>query len=314
MPVDGSTPLRHDPVMLAETLDLLAPAPGRAYADATGGGGGHSAAIWPLIQPEGRLVIIDQDAAALAIARKREALASADGTIVWAHANFSVLPDVLKQANIARLDGGLLADLGVSSFQFDDGPRGFSFSKDAPLDMRMNSDGTGVTAATLLEEASEEELVQILSEYGEERLSKSIARELVAKRRQWPLRTTAELAALIENVYHRTLGRPRGRIHPATQTFQALRIAVNDELGSLRQLLGALPACLAPGARAVIISFHSLEDRLVKRAFRDGSRPGPHGEATHWRLLTPKPLRPSKAEVAANPRARSARLRAVEAI
>lgn len=309
----------HTPVMLAEALHVWAPRPGLLYVDATVGGGGHSAALWPLIQPGGQLIALDQDADTLGRARQREPLASAGEGIVWLHANFSAMADLLAQRGITHVSGGILADLGVSSFQLDAAGRGFSFLKDAPLDMRMNPHEATATAADLVNTASEAELVRILSDYGEERLSKSIARELVARRQQWPLRTTGDLADLVVRVYQRTLGRARGRIHPATQTFQALRIAVNDEMGHLQRFLAQLPTLLAPGSRVVVLSFHSLEDRLVKRAFRDGARPGPdpadsNRSVPYWRLLTPKPLRPCPEEVRANPRARSARLRAVEAL
>lgn len=295
----------HISVMPQEVLTYLNPQPGQIVVDATLGGGGHSRLVAPHLQPGGRLIGLDQDAGVLA--RTMEALPGVTGI----HANFSQLPQVLHDLGIERITGGLLADIGVSSFQLDDGARGFSFNKEAPLDMRMDT-STGPTAAELVNTLREEELLRIFSEYGEARFSKTIARAMVQHRRTQPIETTTELAGLVADIYRQHLGRAHYRIHPATQVFQALRIAVNDELGHLERLLAALPHCLAPGARAVIITFHSLEDRIVKQAFKAAeatkNRPG------CYRLLTKKPVTPTEEEIRRNPRARSAKLRAVEIV
>lgn len=304
----------HIPVLLEAVLDCLDPRPGRLYVDATLGAGGHAEAL--LAHGEGRIRLLglDQDPAALAIARER----LKDYPVETVQANFSELPEILRRLNMPAIDGGVLADIGVSSMQLDQAGRGFSFAKDAPLDMRMSPENP-VTAARLVNTASESELVRIFSEYGEEHMSKTIARRIVETRTQEPFETTLQLAGLITGLY-RQKGK-REEIHPATRVFQALRIAVNDELGHLKRFLEALPACLAPGARVAVISFHSLEDRLVKHAFQEAARDCvcpprfPVCQCQHratLKILTRKPVLATEAEIRRNPRARSARLRCAE--
>lgn len=311
---------RHVPVLPAETLAYLAPRLGATMVDATVGLGGHAAAILERLGPAGLLIGIDRDPQALALAHARlERLAAERGWTAhrpWAlrHARFAGLPDLLRLLGVAAADG-LLLDLGVSSLQLDEGARGFSFRHEAPLDMRMDPGGA-LTAAELVNQSSEEELGRILWEFGEERQSRKIARRIV---RQRPLTTTRELAELIAAAY--PPGDRHGRIHPATRSFQALRIAVNEELAELRAVLERLPELLTPGGRVVVLAYHSLEDRLVKNAFEflsgrcrcDPALPAcACGARPLFRLLTRKPVTAGAAEMAANPRARSAKLRAAE--
>jgi 16S rRNA (cytosine1402-N4)-methyltransferase len=282
------------PVLPAEVLHHLVPAPGQIMVDATVGAGGHSRLLAERLLPGGRLIGLDRDAAMLALARLR--LEGLPVTLV--QGNFDRLPDVLSELGIPAVDG-VLADLGVCSDQLDDGERGLSFQQPGPLDMRLDLT-QGEPARVLLRRLSERDLADLIWRYGEERFSRRIARQIVATRRQTPLETTDQLAELVR----RCVPRPKGRrpaIDPATRVFQALRIAVNDELGALDRLLAALPACLKPGGRAVIISFHSLEDRRVKQVFRDRDL---------WEVLTRKPVQAGAEEVRDNPRARSAKLRA----
>ncbi|HXG10203.1 MAG TPA: 16S rRNA (cytosine(1402)-N(4))-methyltransferase RsmH [Gemmataceae bacterium] len=291
-PVPTPAP-RHVPVLSAEVLDLLAPAPGQVVVDATVGAGGHARLLAERIGPTGRLIGLDQDESMLELARLR--LAGLPVTLV--HSNFDRLRQVLDELGIDAVDG-VLADLGVASDQLDAAERGFSFQQPGPLDMRLDP-SQGEPAAALLQRLSERDLADLFWQYGEERYSRRIARKIVETRRRQPLETTTQLAELVR----RCVPRPKGRrptIDPATRVFQALRIAVNDELGALDRLLAALPDCVKPGGRAAIISFHSLEDRRVKHAFRD---------STKWEVLTRKPVEASEEEVARNPRARSAKLR-----
>jgi 16S rRNA (cytosine1402-N4)-methyltransferase len=290
----------HQPVMSAEALELLAPRPGAVVVDGTVGGGGHSLCLLPRLLPDGRLIAVDRDAAALAAARRR--LVEFTPQISFVRDDYRNLPRILRELGLPPVDG-LLLDLGMSSLQLDDAARGFSFSREGPLDMRMDN-RQARTAATLVNELGAEELAAMFRTLGEERFARRIARRIVQARRARPIVTTTQLARLVaEAVPGR--GR-RERIHPATRTFQALRLAVNDELGALEASLAQLPELLGPGGRAVVIAFHSLEDRLVKRAFARGEREG------RWAVLTKKPLRPSREEAARNPRARSAKLRAIE--
>ena len=312
-PPDAASPedFRHEPVLTEEILRVLQPRAGKLFLDGTLGGGGHSAA---LLTAGARVVGLDRDTAALAHARER--LAVFGGQFRAVHGNFaeaSANPEVLSAA---PFDGALL-DLGVSSHQLDTAARGFSFRHDGPLDMRMDS-SSGETAADLVNTASEEELARIFREFGEEPLSKRAARAIVGERDRVAFARTSQLAALLERVLPR-----RGRIHPATRVFQALRIAVNDELGALRRALETIPLLLRSGARFAVITFHSLEDRIVKSFFRSGSEewldrpewPAPRRNPGRRFLdLTRKPLEASPDEVKRNPRARSARLRAVEII
>ncbi len=276
----------HRPVLLKESLALLDVRPGRLYVDATFGGGGHTRA---LLEAGARVIALDQDPQA--IARGRETFRQEPG-LTLVEANFRDLKRVLDQLGIKQVDG-VLADLGVSSYHLDDPQRGFSYRFEGPLDMRM---GRGeLTAADVVNTFDEQELAEILATYGEEPRARRIARAIVQKR---PYRTTTELARVVQAAAgFRRAG------HPARKTFQALRLYVNDELGALKDLLHALPRVLAPGGRAAMISFHSLEDRLVKRFFK---------EHPDMRPLTKKPIVPSPEEVATNPRARSAKLRGAE--
>jgi len=281
---------RHVPVLPAEVLASLTPKPGQIIVDATVGGGGHARLIAPHLGPTGRLIGLDQDPAMLNLA------GAGLVQVTLMQSNFDQVRDVLDQLSISAVDG-VLADLGVCSDQLDDAERGFSFQQNGPLDMRLNP-AEGEPAASLLKRLSERDLADLFWKYGEERFSRRIARRIVETRRRTPLETTEELAELVR----RSVPRPRGRqIDPATRVFQALRIAVNDELGALDRFLAVLPSCLKSGGRAVIISFHSLEDRRVKQAFRDRKV---------YTVLTKKPIQASEDELRLNPRARSAKLRA----
>jgi 16S rRNA (cytosine1402-N4)-methyltransferase len=282
----------HRPVLLPEVLAHLDPRPGQTWVDATLGVGGHSAAVANRLLPGGRLVALDQDATMIELARPR----LAGLPVTFANANFDQLKDVLANLGVGPVDG-VLADLGFCSDQVDDPARGFSFQQDGPLDMRLDAAG-GATAADLVNTLSEPALADLIFEYGEERHSRKIARKVVERRKTMPFATTADLADVVKHSV--PWGPDTRRIHPATRTFQALRIAVNDELGALDRLLAALPGIVRPGGRVGIISFHSLEDRRVKHAFRD--RP-------EWEPITKKPVEATDAEAAANPRARSAKLR-----
>jgi 16S rRNA (cytosine1402-N4)-methyltransferase len=347
VPQDLNAP--HTPVLLDAVLQALQPVPGRVYVDATLGAGGHAKAILERIagghaeavlekitdgdteidpkktagettglsperaKPEGRLIGIDQDPAAIAIARER--LARFEDRLQIIRGNFSEIANLLPP-EAKPVTGGILADIGVSSMQLDTGERGFSFSKAAPLDMRMSPDAE-LTAANVVNTYPEADLVRIFSEYGEEHLSKTLAREMVQRRKSAPFQTTTDLATFIADCY-----KSRGKhekIHPATRVFQALRIEVNDELGSLQRFLESLPVLLAPGARVAVISFHSLEDRIVKQFFQTESRDcicPPRlpicqcGHKAAFKLLSGKPVTATPEEIRRNPRSRSAKLRA----
>lgn len=302
----------HTPVLLDEVLAYLEPEPGKTYVDATLGAGGHAEAVLRHMA-DGQLIGIDQDPLALGIARKR--LQPFGDSVQLIQGNFSELSRLLPSES-KPVTGGILADIGVSSMQIDTAERGFSFNKDAPLDMRM-APNAGLTAETIINTYGEEDLVRIFSDYGEEHLSKTLARDIVQRRRSKPFKTTVELSGFIADVY-----KQRGKhekIHPATRVFQALRIEVNDELGHLRRFLESLSALLAPGARIVIISFHSLEDRIIKQFFQAESRDcicPPRlpicqcGHKATLKILTGKPVTATAEEAKANPRARSAKLRA----
>jgi 16S rRNA (cytosine1402-N4)-methyltransferase len=291
----GASP-RHVPVLPAEVLALLEPTPGQVFVDATVGAGGHARMLAERLAPGGRLIGLDCDAAMLELARPRVA----DLPVTLVQAPFSRLRQVLDEQGITAVDG-VLADVGVCSDQLDDPQRGLSFMQPGPLDMRLDPT-SGEPASALLRRLSERDLADLIWRYGEERFSRRIARRIVEVRRHAPLETTEELAELVRRCVPRPSGRRRKPpIDPATRVFQALRIAVNDELGELESLLKILPACVRPGGRAAVISFHSLEDRLVKMAFRDRSL---------WEVLTRKPVQAGEEEVRNNPRSRSAKLRA----
>ncbi len=290
----------HRPVLVAEALAALSLGSGQVLVDGTVGAAGHATLALAALAPGGLLIGIDKDAAVLAHARRAlEASASRAGggaEFRLYQASYSRMQEVLRQEGLAHCDRVLL-DLGVSSLQLDTAARGFSFSREGPLDMRMDQgDADTPSAAQWLARAGEAELARVIYEYGDERASRRIARVIVEARRVRPLQTTGELAELVRRV---APAPPGARIHPATRTFQAIRMHVNDELGDLERGLRAAHACLRPGGRLVVITFHSIEDRIVKRFLRE-----------HFELVMRKPLEAAAAEVEANPRARSAKLRA----
>jgi 16S rRNA (cytosine1402-N4)-methyltransferase len=289
---------RHVPVMAAEVVALLSAPNPMLIVDATLGTGGHAAAMLAAA-PRARLLGIDHDAAA--IAHTREALADFSDRITLAQANFAEISSVMHEAGFDRADA-IVADLGMSTFALDDGARGFSFRLDGPLDMRMDQ-RSPLRAYDFVNEEPEAELARIFREYGEERMPGRIARTIVEARRRRRIETTGELRALVERAIgpHR-----RGGIHPATRTFQALRIAVNREIESLEKFLRDTPAMLAPGGRLAVIAYHSLEDRAVKERFRE------LGRGDEYNNLTTKVIKPAQREVVENPRARSAKLRCLE--
>jgi 16S rRNA (cytosine1402-N4)-methyltransferase len=296
---------RHTPVLLAEVVAGLAPRTGGRYIDGTLGGGGHALAILAASSPEGRLLGIDADPSALAAAGARLAIYAERATLV--HGNFRDLAQLAREHDFAPIDG-LLLDLGVSSHQLDTPERGFSFANDAPLDMRLDPT-RGATAAELVNETPEGELANLIYRYGEEHGSRRVARFIAEARRKQPIATTGELADLVA----RALGGRHGKIHPATRTFQALRIAVNRELENLELVLPQAVELLAPGGRIAVISFHSLEDRIVKLFFRAESGYGGVGGA-RLQIITKKPIDASEQEARTNPRSRSAKLRIAERV
>jgi 16S rRNA (cytosine1402-N4)-methyltransferase len=287
----------HEPVMVAETVETLAPARGGVYVDCTIGLGGHARAI--LDAGAARLIGIDRDPVALGHASA--ALTPYADRVELVHADYRDTGSILAARGIAAI-AGALADLGVSSLQLDAADRGFSFRRDEPLDMRMDQ-SEGRTAADFLADVREEELADVIFQYGEERYARRIARGIVTARRSGPIIRTSQLAAIVRRSIP---SRGHQRIDPATRTFQALRIWVNRELEGLDLFLTGVTRLLSIGARFVVISFHSLEDRIVKQTFRALA------QGAALRLLTKRPLVPSEGEVARNPRARSAKLRAIE--
>ncbi|GBD15408.1 Ribosomal RNA small subunit methyltransferase H [bacterium HR26] len=302
----------HQPVLLRQAIELLAVRPGGRYIDATFGGGGHTRAILEASAPDGVVLAIDADPEAIA---RAEALAREfPGRVVPCHGNFAALAELARARGFAEVDG-VLFDLGLSSFQLAAPSRGFSFQLSGPLDMRFDPT-RGQPASVIVNTWPAERLAELLARYGEEPRARRIARAIVEARQRAPIETTGQLAEIVS----RAVGRRRG-IHPATQTFQALRIAVNQELEALEAGLAAAVELLRPGGRLVVISFHSLEDRLVKQFLRAESQscrcpPGVPvcvcGQQPRLRILTRKPVRPDPEEVQANPRSRSARLRAAE--
>jgi 16S rRNA (cytosine1402-N4)-methyltransferase len=308
----------HLPVLAEEVIEMLQPAAGSLQIDATVGGGGHTERILEATDPDGRLLGLDADGAA--IARVAQRLERFGNRLVLRQANFRELGSVAPAAGFGAVDG-MLFDLGLSSFQLADTERGFGFRAGGPLDMRFDA-SRGVSAAELIATLDATELTALFRRFGEEPHAPRIARAIVEARRVAPLTTAEELAALIEKVAPR--GAPgRRRIHPATRVFQALRIAVNEELDALAEALATAVDLLRPGGRLVVLSYHSLEDRIVKR-FLDAERKGcicpPSvpvcvcGRTPRLRLVTRPSLTPTDAEIATNPRARSARLRAAERI
>lgn len=301
----------HQPVLLAETLWALSPGPGRLIVDGTLGGGGHAEAI---LRTGAELIGLDRDAEAIAHASRRLAAPIAEGRARVVQANYRDLPAVLAQLGVVSIDG-LLLDIGVSSRQLDCAERGFSFMRPGPLDMRMDA-SSPQTAADLVNHADLDELIRIFRELGEEPAARRVALAIEKERTKAPIVDTLALAALVETVIPK-----RGPRHPATRIFQALRLAVNDELGALAAGLEAAADCLRPGGRLAVITFHSLEDRLVKRYCRERSQPTvdrPEWPASRpnpryaFREIVRRPIVADPAEQQANPRARSAKLRAVE--
>lgn len=319
----GRTP-DHIPVLSKEVLTSVAPKAGEHVIDCTLGLGGHAALLLQATSPNGQLLGIDRDAEALAQAQKRlHVFGTRVHTVQGAFADIANLAAHFPKPNI------ILADLGLSSFALDMPSRGFSFQADGPLDMRMDQ-SQGVTAAALLESVTAPELQRILQEYGEEPKSRAIAQAIIASRETHPITTTGELVSVIDAAYRQILHAPADRplwlgrkVHPATRTFQALRIAVNDELGQLSRFLTEAFALLAPEGRLAIISFHSLEDRLVKQFFREQAKicvcPPEQLQCTcdkvaNGQLVTRKPIVASDAELQQNPRSRSAKLRVLKKI
>ena len=301
-----STMPPHVSVMFDEVMEALRPRPGGYVAvDCTVNGGGHTEGLLARSAPDGRVVALDADAGALELAAER--LAPFGERVQLVHRNFADLASVAEEQDLEPVDG-VLMDLGLSSTQLDLSGRGFSFRFDEPLDMRFDATSGGPTAADILNKGDEEDIAHYLHEYGEERASRRLARTFVQLRQTAPFRRTGDVVAAVTRV----LGPPRGRIHPATRTFQALRIAVNDELGALERALDAGVGLLRPGGRLVVISFHSLEDRIVKWRFRAwaGDDPGPQ----MVKILTKRPLTPTDEETQRNPRARSAKVRVAERV
>ncbi|MEX1120096.1 MAG: 16S rRNA (cytosine(1402)-N(4))-methyltransferase RsmH [Terrimicrobiaceae bacterium] len=301
----------HAPVMPEEVMAFLCPAPGKLFLDGTCGGGGHTELF---LQAGADVVALDQDADAMAHCGER--FVSQADRLYLARANFAQAGEVVEQLGLGALDGALL-DLGVSSHQLDTAERGFSFQREGPLDMRMDQQGS-MSAAVLLNTAAEEELAKIFRDYGEEPRARAVASRIVEIRGTRPFRTTTDLAQAVESVIARS-----GARHPATRVFQALRIAVNDELGALERALEVISGMMAPHGRFGVITFHSLEDRIVKHFFRERSVewidrpewPEPRRNPNHiFRLLTPRPIDASTQETQTNPRARSAKLRVAERI
>ncbi len=302
----------HVPVMLEEVIMYLDLRQGGAYVDCTLGGGGHTSEIIKRILPGGRVIGIDQDPNALEAARNN--LEPYKDCITLVHSNFYRLKEIAAELGLGEADG-VLFDLGVSSFQLDEGDRGFSYMHDAPLDMRMNPEEP-VTAEVLVNTLTEDELARIISEYGEERWARRIARFITERRRMRPVRTTGELVEIIKKAI--PAGARREGPHPAKRTFQALRIAVNDELNRFAKTLRDAVDILKPGGRVCVISFHSLEDRIAKEVFRELARDcicPPELPVCRCKkrkqveIITGKPVVPSSSEIEVNPRARSARLR-----
>jgi 16S rRNA (cytosine1402-N4)-methyltransferase len=286
----------HVPVLLREVLEAFAPADGGVFVDGTLGGGGHTRAVAERVGATGRVIAVDLDPAAI----RRAEDTFAGWPVAVANASYADIPEVLDELDIPAVDGVLL-DLGLSSDQLADAARGFSFQSEGELDLRFDPEH-GEPAWRMLARLSEEHLADLIYQFGEERFSRRIARRIVEERRTRPIHTATQLAELVRSCVPRSKGHS---IDPATRTFQALRIAVNGELDALKIALRRLPERLKPGGRLAIISFHSLEDRMVKEAFRDDQR---------LRVLTRKPIEASEEEVSRNPRARSAKLRVAERV
>jgi 16S rRNA (cytosine1402-N4)-methyltransferase len=301
--------VRHVPVLLKEAMDFLRVRPGGTYVDCTLGMGGHAEAIFQQLGPSGQLLGFDRDPEAMALAkgrlekarleRIREGISGHPPQLELIGEAFSSISRHLAPGSV----DGILADFGASSLQFDEARRGFSFQAEGPLDMRMDM-RSGPTAEQVVNEASERELADLIYEFGEERRSRTVARAIVRGR---PITTTRQLARIVASAVPPMKKSPKSSpIHPATRTFQALRIYVNRELDEIRSLLEAAPKLLKPSGRLVVISFHSLEDRIAKDSLRDGTKQG------IWTILTKKPVTASEEEIERNPRSRSAKMRAAE--
>jgi 16S rRNA (cytosine1402-N4)-methyltransferase len=307
----------HIPALLKETIELLDPKPGKTHIDATLGGGGHSEEILKRLNGKCKLIGIDQDSEAIEESRKK--LSKYGESVILVKDNFVNIKEILKKLNIEKVNG-ILFDLGISSHQIDKAERGFSLRSDGPLDMRMDKSG-GMTAANIVASYSKEDLAGIIKEFGEERSARRIAKSIVERRDEKPIKTTRELAETIE----KTLAGipPQRKLDSVTRTFQALRIAVNDELSKLSRALRDSIDILDEGGRLIVISYHSLEDRIAKTIFKDEASDcicpprNPVCTCSHRKrvvILTKKPVTPDEAEVKSNPRARSAKLRAIERI
>ena len=294
----------HTPAMLGEVLEYLKLRPGDTVVDATVGTAGHSQAILERILPGGRLIGIDRDAESLNIARER--LAGFKDSCDFVHDNFLNLDNILKNMNIKKVNG-VLFDLGISSYQLENSDRGFSFQNEGPLDMRMDKDSY-ISAYDLINNLNEDEISALLWNFGEERWHNRIARLLVQERDKHPISTTKELASIVVRSIPYRYRHRYYRIHPATRTFQAVRIAVNRELEALESAINKAIAALEKAGRICVISFHSLEDRIVKLSFRKLAAEG------LIRIITPKPLTPAQSEIEANPSSRSSKFRVAEKI
>jgi 16S rRNA (cytosine1402-N4)-methyltransferase len=292
----------HTPVMLQEVLSYLDLGPGKIIVDATVGMGGHSFEIAGRILPGGKLIAIDRDKESLGIAQER--LKSYGDNVEFVYGNFSEIDDVLKRLKIEKIDG-IVLDLGVSMFQLMQPERGFSFTREGPLDMRLDRNSY-ISAYDLVNNLNEDEISNLLWSFGQERWHNRIARRVVEERQKHPITTTAELSEIVMRSIPSRYRKFHYRIHPATRTFQAVRIAVNRELEALEQVLARAIPLVAAGGRICVIAFHSLEDRVVKWAFRKAA-----GDGT-VKILTPKPLTPTESEARLNPSSRSSKFRAAE--
>lgn len=290
-------PWTHIPILAKETADLLLLNPHGVYVDGTLGLGGHTRYFLRRLAADARILGFDRDAQALAMAVQR----TADARLQAFHASYTEAPAVLAAQGINGADGALF-DLGLSSYQLDDPSRGFGIMNNGPLDMRFDAQSP-LSARHIVNEWGVDELTRIIRDYGEDSNAEKIALAILRARRNAPLNTTEELKNVVESVV-----RGRGKIHPATQTFQALRIAVNDELGAVERMLGSLAGTIKPGGRAAVLTFHSLEDRLVKNKFKEMAASGA------WKLVNKKVVAPSYEEIRQNRRARSAKLRVIERV
>ena len=309
----------HTPVLLNEVIKYLQPQPNQNFIDGTLGNGGHAEAILQKNGPEGKLLGIDQDPAAIKIAKKR--LAPFGSRVIFAQENFKNINKIIYAYNFNCPINGILLDLGLSSTQLKEQSRGFSFQASGPLDMRMSSDGS-LSAETIINKWNLRKLENIFKEYGEEKLARPIAQEILRTRKKQPVKTTEQLTEIIKKVYQRFY-RKKSKKHPATKVFQALRIAVNDELVNLQEILDGVVSLLVPGGRLAVIGYHSLEDRIVKNYFKKESKdclcPAsvPACQCVHkasLKVITKKPVVPTAGEITDNSRARSAKLRVAERV